>query len=56
MSEPCGAFSYELLDADTGLPLSPAIFIINNSQGPQPFVIGTIPSRVPYVDESPIRL
>lgn len=57
MSENCGAFTYELYDGATGQPLpSPTIFTVVTNQGVNPFIRGTIPSRVPYLANSPLQL
>ena len=51
----CGAFTYELLDGKTGRPLTPPIFTIDVS-GPEPAVVGSIPTRDPYLANSPMLL
>ena len=55
ISADCGAFTYELLDGKTGRPLTPPIFTIDVS-GPEPAVVGSIPTRDPYLANSPMLL
>ena len=58
----CGAFTYELLDGKTGSPLTPPILSIDLGTIKElrgntlPAVVGSIPSRDPYLTNSPMLL
>lgn len=56
MSEACGAFSYSLFDADTDQLLDPAVFFLDETSSPQPFVRIVFPSRSPFLTNSPLRI